>query len=195
MILFVLLFTYSLFALDVPDSPEDCSPLLIGEEFPMEEVLDISGKKIDLDDIVDGKKSIIVFYRGGWCPYCNQHLSALAQVEKEILELGYNIIAISPDDFKNIKDVDDEHDFNYKLYSDIDGNLMKKVGIAYETPLKNKIFMNLKTKGEVSELLPVPSLFVLNEDGDIIFEYIHLDYKVRITENLLLAVLKNLENE
>lgn len=163
----ILCATY-LFA-DLPDKAEDCSPLLIGEEFPMEDIKDINGKIVSLDDLIDDKKSIIVFYRGGWCPYCNDHLSALAQVEKEILDLGYNIIAISPDDFVNITDVKDKHGFNYNLYSDIGGNLMKKVGIAFEPNFKTNTIMKLRTKGEVTELLPVPSLFIVNEDGTIVF--------------------------
>lgn len=190
LILMILCATY-LFA-DLPDKAEDCSPLLIGEEFPLEDIKDINGKIVSLDDLTEDKKTIIVFYRGGWCPYCNDHLSALAQVEREILDLGYNIIAISPDDFQNISDVKDKHGFNYSLYSDIDANLMKKVGIAYKSNFTSKVVMKIKTKGEVTELLPVPSIFIVNENGTIIFEYIHIDYKTRISAELLIAVLKNL---
>jgi peroxiredoxin len=192
-ILIILFLSSTFIFADVPKKAEDSSPLLIGEEFPMEDIKDINGKVISLEELTEDKKTIIVFYRGGWCPYCNDHLSALAQVEKEILDLGYNIIAISPDDFQNITDVKDKHGFNYGLYSDINGNLMKKVGIAFEPNFKTNMIMKLRTKGEVTELLPVPSIFILNEDGTIIFEYIHIDYKTRISAELLVAVLKNLK--
>ena len=43
-----------------------------------------------------------------------------------------------------------------------------------------------------SGLLPVPSLFVVDTDGTILFEYISPNYKNRITEELLIHVLKDL---
>jgi peroxiredoxin len=46
---------------------------------------------------VSGQPAILVFYRGGWCPYCNLQLSELRLVESEAKALGYRMIAISPD--------------------------------------------------------------------------------------------------
>jgi peroxiredoxin len=54
----------------------------------------------------------------------------------------------------------------------------------------------LKYSGDKnSGILPVPSLFVIDTDGTILFEYISPNYKNRITENLLLSVLKDLNKE
>jgi len=37
------------------------------------------------------------FFRGGWCPYCNLHLSEMRLVEKQLKEMGFNIWFISID--------------------------------------------------------------------------------------------------
>ena len=41
-------------------------------------------------------------------------------------------------------------------------------------------------------LLPVPSVFLVDTDGIIHFQYVNPDYKVRISGNLLLAAAKDL---
>lgn len=190
----LLIFSLNLSS-QIYDDPEDVSPLLIGEEFPDADLKDIDGKDVELDDLIDDKKTIIIFYRGGWCPYCNTHLSQMGEAIEEVKKLGYQIIAISPEDFSNIKGLVDKHTLDYTLLSDIGGKLIQEVGIAYSTPTMNKIGMKMMSEGEASDLLPVPALFVLDEYGEIAFEYIHIDHKIRITKDLLLAILKNIEVE
>jgi cytochrome oxidase Cu insertion factor (SCO1/SenC/PrrC family) len=55
----------------VAQKAEDVCPINIGEEIPSVNVRDVDGKEINLLDLTKGKKSILIFYRGGWCPYCN----------------------------------------------------------------------------------------------------------------------------
>ena len=101
---FCLLFVipFSLKA-QVADKPEDISPLLIGETIPDATLVNSDGENIQLYDLIKTKPTVLVFYRGGWCPYCNLQLSALAITQEEIIELGYQIIAVSPDNYKNLQ--------------------------------------------------------------------------------------------
>ena len=78
----------------------------------------------------------MVFYRGGWCPYCNRHLSAIGQSKDEILNLGYQIIAISPDSSEELKKSVDKNELAYDLYSDSEGKLITEMGIAFQAPKK-----------------------------------------------------------
>ena len=64
------------------------------------------GKAVETDDIL-AKKTVLVVYRGGWCPYCNSQLSDLQDIENQILQLGYQIIAVSPDAPSFIKQTED----------------------------------------------------------------------------------------
>ena len=50
----------------VADSPTDIRPLLIGSETPSAAVQTLEGAETDLRDVLLGKKSILIFYRGGW---------------------------------------------------------------------------------------------------------------------------------
>jgi hypothetical protein len=45
---------------------EDIRPLLIGAAVPEVEVRTLDGEPVDLQKVVLGKRSILLFYRGGW---------------------------------------------------------------------------------------------------------------------------------
>lgn len=172
---------------------DDIKPLLIGQKFPEATLQNTEGKAVDLLSLIKKKPSIVVFYRGGWCPYCNAQLSGLAKIEKEITDLGYQIIAISPENFQNIPDIVKKDKVSYTLLSDEGGNLIQKTGIAFKMPANYEGMIARKAKGEVSKLLPVASVFLLNKTGEITFEYINPNYKQRLPEEMLLAVLKTLK--
>lgn len=178
----------------IPGKAEDISPLLIGETLPKATLQDADGQKVQLKDILEEKPTVLVFYRGGWCPYCNLQLSGLVDIENEIIGLGYQIVAISPDDFQNLKVTIEDDSISYKLFSDPNGALIKDIGIAFKTPVLVKGYIaTKKRKGKTSEVLPVPTVMIVDKKGNILFEYISPNYKERISGDMLLAVLKTIE--
>jgi peroxiredoxin len=191
---FLLLFSTENFA-QIADRAEDICPLLVGETLPNEQVMNLENKPVDLLSVLKQKPTVLVFYRGGWCPYCNMQLAALAEAEPDILKLGYQIVAISPEDNRNIQPTIEKDSINYIVFSDPDGNLIQKVGIAFKTKAASKAFHASKTIGKVSDVTPVPAVMIVNTEGEILFEYINPNYKVRLSTKLLLAVLNGLEEE
>jgi peroxiredoxin len=177
----------------VPEQPEDISPLLIGETLPNATLKNSAGLEVQFTDIIQKKPTVLVFYRGGWCPYCNVQLSGLGAIETEIINLGYQIVAVSPDDFANLKTLEEQDSVHYKLFSDPGANLIQQVGIGFKTALKTKGYIAAKTKGKVTEILPVPTVMIVNQKGAILFEYINPNYKTRLSSEMLLAVLKTLK--
>lgn len=195
-LLFMLLATISFVAnaqTAVPKTANDIAPLLIGEKIPDITLKTSENAAVQLSDLFKNKKTVLVFYRGGWCPYCNMHLAALAEAEKQILDLGYQIIAISPDTPENLKITAEKDKVKYTLLSDSKGDLIKAAGIAFEAPENYKSTINVYSNGMNTSLLPVPSVFVVNADNTILFEYISPDFKHRISSELLISVLKNLK--
>lgn len=179
----------------VPEKAEDISPMLIGEILPKANLVDAYGKNILLKDALSEKPTVLVFYRGGWCPYCNLQLSGLVKIEQEILNLGYQIVAISPDDYHNLKTTEEKDSINYQLFSDPNGKFIQDIGIAFQTPLMTKGFIATKgQKGETSGVMPVPTVMIVDKEGKILFEYINPNYKERISSEMLLAVLKTIKN-
>ena len=194
-VFYVLLCFIAVGTSQVAEKAEDISPLLIGEEMPSVEIISINGESESLSDIVARQRSVVLFYRGGWCPFCNMHLSAVGQLEKEIRELGYQVIAISPDSPEKLKSTMDKGKLKYALYSDSDGTLIKAMGLAFKARERQKEKLSNYSNNKNPGILPVPALFVIDIDGTILFEYISPKYKQRIKPDLLLSVLKHFSLE
>lgn len=153
------------------------------------------GNEYRFSDLLKEKPSVVLFYRGGWCPYCNAHLAEIRDAENEILNLGYQIIGISPDSPENLQTTGEKQDLVYSLYSDGGGEITKAIGIAFKAPERSTKRLFEFSAGQNEGFLPVPSVFIVDTSGKIMFEYINPDYKTRLSAELLVAVLKNLKNE
>lgn len=176
----------------VPDRAEDISPLLIGETMVDATLTDVNGNTHQVLDIVADKPTLILTYRGGWCFFCNQHMAEIYEVKDDILDLGYQIVAISTDSPENLKDSIEVKNYGYQLYSD-SGDFMTSVGTAFQASGRGQEY--LADWATRDDLMPVPSVFVLNKEGLIVFEYINPDFRTRISADLLVAALNNIEIE
>lgn len=183
------LFSFSSFA-QVAETAEDISPLLIGEKIPPTQVSSMESKEVLTADLFKEKPTVLLFYRGGWCPYCNAHLAAVGEITEEIQDLGYQILAVSPDSPENLNKSMEDQQLDYRLFSDADGNFSKAMGLAYKSPEKYASMLSDYSGGGNTGFLPVPALFIVDRKGTILFEYISPDYKNRIEAPLLLKVLE-----
>jgi peroxiredoxin len=177
---------------EIAVEPTAISPLLIGERIPDITLSDVSGKKLNLLEVATQKPSVIVFYRGGWCPYCNLHLSELQTIEPDIIKAGYQIIAISPDSPESLQASISKNKLNYLLLSDNQTEASRGFGLAFQAPERYAEMLSKASAEQNKNVLPVPAVFVINPAGEILFEHINPDYKKRLKGSLLLAVLKEL---
>lgn len=177
----------------LPAVPEDISPLLIGEKIPEMRLQNEKGEWVNIGLLMAGKPTVLIFYRGGWCPYCNRHLSEISEIEQKILALGFQIIAISPDAVEKLRETAGEQKLNYHLFSDSSGTFAKSMGISFQAPNHYLKLINESSMGRNKESLPVPSLFIINTKLEILFEHIQPNFKTRISSKLLLSVLEALK--
>ena len=112
------LFAFSAHSAEVAKSATEVHPLLLGSKIPNSTVQKLDGKNTILGSFAHGTPTVIVFYRGGWCPYCNRQLSALGQVYPELEKLGFQVIGISPDTPEELSKSLDKNKISYTLLSD-----------------------------------------------------------------------------
>ena len=182
---------------EVASSAKEARPIEVGVAAPDAGLRDLDGNDMTLHAIVAGKPTVLIFYRGSWCPYCNLHLSDLVTVEEDLRSLGYQIVAISPDQPEELNKMTAADHLNYRLFSDPQAEAMKKFGVAYQ--VDNTTFMNYKRKfnvdlesasGQKHHILPVPAVFILDRGGKIVFVHADPDYKVRMKGAEVLAAAK-----
>ena len=120
-------------------------------------------------------------------------MGELIRIEPQLIELGYQIIAVSADSPEFLRQSEKKHQPNYLLLSDSDMEGAKALGIAWklnDAMLKKyrEYGINLEeTSGRTHHLLPVPAAYVIDTKGVIKFAYINPDHRVRINPEVLLA--------
>ncbi len=185
-----------LHAQNYANSAEEVTPLLISSEIPDVTVKNIEGEIVNLRDIVREQPAILVFYRGGWCPYCSRHLADLKKIENDLYEIGYQILAISADRPGKLKATLTENKLGYTLLSDSPMKAAKAFGLAFkvddETVERYKsIGIDLEgDSGYDHHLLPAPAVYIVNTDGKVRFNYVNPNYKERIDGDVLLSAAK-----
>lgn len=193
------LFTFISCSSQVPKDAKEVMPLNVGDEVQNTEIRNIDGELVETDNLFKKEPTVLVIYRGGWCPYCNKQLSRLRKITDEIDELGYQLIAVSPDKPEElIKSMEKNGIKEYKLYSDSKLNLAKELGIAFkvneDTIEKYKEYgIDLeRASGESHMSLPVPAIFVLDRNSEVKYRFYEPNYKVRLDENKLIQELNKL---
>ncbi|MDT8389929.1 MAG: peroxiredoxin-like family protein [Lentisphaeria bacterium] len=180
----------------VPASAADVRPLLIGASVPEVTLRTADGKAFDLGAAASRKPAILIFYRGGWCPYCSLHLGQLQEAEADLVKLGYQILAVSPDRPEKLAESVEKGKLSYTLLSDAAMDAAKAFGIAFRvddaTVEKYKGYgIDLEAaSGQDHHLLPVPAVFILGTDGKVKFVYVNPDYKTRLSADVLLAAAR-----
>jgi peroxiredoxin len=183
-------------ATTIAPSAEQVTPLLNGLTIPEVTLTTVDNKNVSLQQLVKQQPTILVFYRGGWCPYCNAQLASLRTIAPKLTQLGYQLIAITPDSVKSINNSLNDTDgqtLNYMLLSDSSFAASSAFGLAYylddktAKAYKGKLGSLITTEaGTEKVVLPVPAVYILNKDGDALFSYVNINYKTRLESELLL---------
>jgi thiol-disulfide isomerase/thioredoxin len=84
-------------AADIPTDPNEVQPLPVGARAPAFSVRTKDGAVRTFSPGGYHKPTIVIFYRGGWCPYCNTQLNDLRRVEPKLRASGFEIVFLSTD--------------------------------------------------------------------------------------------------
>jgi len=181
---------------DIHASADQVQPLLAGMKAPDFTVRDVEGSVFEFKAGQQNKPVVLTFFRGGWCPYCNLHLSEMRLAEKQLAEMGFDIWFISIDKPELLLESLDDPEVGYTIYSDSSLDATRAFGLAFRVDDElNKRYLthNIdleKASGETHHVLPAPATYIIGNDGIINFAYINPDYKVRLHPDVLLAAAK-----
>lgn len=178
---------------DIHASADQVQPLLAGMTAPDFTVKNVNGEDFEFIAADMDKPLVLTFFRGGWCPYCNLHLSEMRKTETQLKELGFDIWFISIDKPELLLESLDDPDIGYTIYSDSSLQATRAFGIAFQVDdeLVEK-YLNWgidleKASGENHHVLPAPATYIIGQDGVINFAYVNPNYKVRLHPDVLLA--------
>ncbi|MCG6155890.1 peroxiredoxin-like family protein [Rubinisphaera margarita] len=178
---------------------EATKPLKAGEKVPDVTVQNGSGESVSLRSLVDDGPTVIVFFRGSWCPICTRHFADLIKIHPEIVEQGGKVIAISPDTAELSSENEENLGIPFELYSDSDVKAASAFGLAFQVDdatltRYEKFGIDLeKASGRSHHALPVPAVFIVGDSGTIRFAHSDPDYRQRLEGKKIVAELKELQ--
>jgi len=169
----------------VADDPTRVTPVEVGSPAPAFSAKEVDGRAFRFDPKRLDRPVLLIFFRGGWCPYCNAHLRDLRSVEPKIVAMGYQVLFLSTDRpellYSSLKEK-----VNYHILSDSSLESARAFGVAYK--VEAKTLQDLKgygidleaTQGNTQHELPVPSIFIIDRAGVVRFRHFNPDYRVRL---------------
>jgi peroxiredoxin len=181
---------------DIHDSADQVQPLLAGMKAPEFTVRDVENGLFQFKADKQAKPIVLTFFRGGWCPYCNLHLSEMRLAEKQLRDMGFNIWFISIDKPELLLESLDDPEIGYTIYSDSSLDATRAFGLAFRVDDElNKRYLSWdidleNASGETHHVLPAPATYIIGTDGVINFAYINPDYKVRLHPDVLVSAAK-----
>lgn len=183
----------------LPASAEETTPLTAGDRAPNFVVRTVDNKPFTFNARQLERPAVLISFRGGWCPYCNLHLSELREVVPTLHEEGYDVLFLSgdaPDKLHSSLKQETQEDIDgldYTILSDANIAAARAFGTAFRTDEGLAGYLDEKgvdvSEGSIGRhgALSVPFVYVVNTDGDIVFDFVEADYKVRLPADELLA--------
>ena len=175
--------------------------LTVGEMAPDFKALTHSGNSFVLSNALASGPAVLIFYRGGWCYYCNLQLQAIEQNIQSFKAMGVNVVAISVDTPNNAKKSVEDKELSFTVVSNPQADVLEKYNVVFHVPedlaqmYKEKYQIDLKAaSGRDDYLIAVPGTYIVDQNRRIVYAQVDKDYKVRPPVTEILDVLKNLES-
>lgn len=175
--------------------------IAIGERLPDADLLDVHAASTTLYAVLDARRTVLVFYRGVWCPFCNIALNAYqADLLPALLARGVGLVAVSPQKPDGSLSIQEKHSLTFGVVSDPHNTLATAAGIltapsdeARATQLEHGLDLTA-ANADGTITLPMPTATILDPDGTVRWIDVHPDYSTRTEPSEILAALDSLDH-
>ena len=169
----------------------------VGDNAPEFTLVNAIGEYVSLYDQLEKGPVVLVWYRGGWCPYCNLQLQHIQMKLSEIHQAGGQVIAISPELPDRTMTTKERHMLEFQVLSDTNNKVADDYKLAYTVPDYVVDHYDLSSKlnahnGDEENRLPLAVTYVIGKNGIVEYAFLDADYKNRATPEEIIAVLSNI---
>lgn len=170
--------------------------LTVGTIAPDIEAFDHQDQKIELDRLLESGPVVITFYRGEWCPHCNNYMMNLQDSLYLIKSYGATVIAITPESDMYIDETIGKTGADFSIIWDENHKIMDDYKVSFRLGgTKNAIYkiggINVsKASGSDHRILPVPATYIIGADGKIKGGFFNEDYTLRMPVKDILIILE-----
>jgi peroxiredoxin len=168
----------------------------VGDKLASFALADATGRTRTLEELTANGPAVIVFYRGGWCPYCNVTLRTYQRdLLPELSSHSARLVAISPETPDASLSTQEKAELTYTVLSDTGARLASSLGITFDPSeeglaAQRTLGVDIRTtRADGGTVLPMPTVLIVDRDQIVRFVDIHPDYTGRAEVNEILAAL------
>jgi peroxiredoxin len=166
---------------------------------PDAELPDVHGAATTLHAAAGNGTSVLVFYRGTWCPYCNIALSAYqTQMLPQLTERGITLVAISPQKPDGSLTMQQKHSLAFTVVSDPGNTIAGRLGILTRpSPEARAAQLHLglhltSVNADGTVTLPMPATVTLDASRTLRWIDVHPDHSTRTEPQQIIDALDRL---
>ena len=169
--------------------------LRAGARFPALTLPNQVGSPVDIGALAADGPLAVVFYRGGWCPYCNIELRAYQQRLGDFRARGARLVAVTPELPDHSLATAEKNGLAFDILTDAGGRLADALGIRFElSPQVEALYAKFgndlpKRNGDSRWSLPFPATYVVAKGGVILLAEVNADYRTRLDPQAALDAL------
>ncbi len=153
---------------------------------------------VDLAELAAGRPVVLVFTRGGWCPYCNTTLRAYTEALPRIEAAGGTLIAVTPERPDQAFKTARSNAVRFSVTVDDGNRFAKSLGLVAALPhalrpLYREIGIDLPAyNGDESHELAIPATYVLAACCRVTWAHVDPDFTRRADPDDVVAALERL---
>ena len=146
-----------------------------GDKFPALTVALPGGAVLQLPEAFGGHFSVVLFFRGSWCPYCNAQLSAFQRARDGLAGVDAQIVALSVDDEPSTAGLITKHGLEFPVGHSADARALAEATGAFinQDPLfiqstgfvlnpGGQVAVSVYSSGAIGRLVPGDVIGLIN---------------------------------
>jgi len=160
-------------------------------------LMNASNEKVSLYQELEKGPVILMWYRGGWCPYCNLTLHEMQVTLPEFKKHNANLLALTPELPDNSISTKEKNNLQFEVLSDVDNTIANQYKVVFKlTDEVNEAYENSfglsKYNGNGKGELPLAATYIIGKDKLIKYAFLDADYRNRAEPADVLKALEAL---
>ncbi len=172
--------------------------LTAGSKVPDFNLKTHTGEPTNLEVLLEESPLLVIFYRGGWCPYCNVQIRQLTEAYPEFQKRGVLPVLISVDEVDGAALASRTYEIPFTVLSDPQLSAHEAFNVVMEIDDETykqyqRFGLDLEAwSGQSHHKIAVSSAFIVDDTGTVSWAHASLDYKTRPSVEQLLSVIDEL---
>ena len=142
--------------------------LRVGDRLPQLNLLTTDGRQVTEQDLIASAPTLLMLYRGWWCPSSKSQLGEVVHYYDSLSEAGLTIFAASVDEPAEAAPIQQYVGDKITILCNVPESLLDEIGARDQrgAPWYDRILFGAKLQD-----IAMPSALVINTSGKIVFVY------------------------